>query len=200
MLNLALLKSHVRVDFDDDDALLLTYLQAATATFEQRTRRLLSRQTKTIQLGDWGRLSPDPRVRRFYGTPIDSPYSRPGVPLPFPPLESVTSVTYYDGDGNQQTLSSSNYAIDTTRPVPILRFVDSLPDLDPNRSDRIIITYVCGWATPPADVVRAVLELAAGYYLTRESVATIQFQPVPFGVEAIMHNRAVPELQPAVDP
>jgi len=200
MLNLALLKSHLRVDFDNDDALLLTYLQAATATFEQHTRRLLSQQTRTIQLGDWGRLSPDPRVRRFYGTPIDSPYSRPGVPLPFPPLTSVTSVTYYDDAGDLQTLPSANYAVDTTRPVPILRFVDALPDLDPNRSDRIIITYVCGWANPPADVVRAVLELAGGYYLTRESIATITFSAVPFGVQAIMRNRAVPELQPAVDP
>lgn len=200
MLNLALLKSHLRIDFDDDDALLLTYLQAATATFEQRTRRLLSRQTRTIQLTDWGRLSPDPAVRRFYGTPIDSPYSRPGIPLPFPPLGSVQSVTYYDETGTQQTLPSEKYDIDTTRPLPVLRFLNDLPDLDPDRSDRVTITYSTGWDTLPADVVRAVLELAAGYYLTRESVAVIQFQTVPFGVESIIRNREVPEFQPKVDP
>jgi hypothetical protein len=49
-------------------------------------------------------------------------------------------------------------------------------------------------------VVRAVLELAAGYYLTRESVATIQFRPVPFGVQSVIDNRAVREFEPGADP
>jgi uncharacterized phiE125 gp8 family phage protein len=47
----SLLKSHVRVDFDDDDALLALYLSAATSHFERATRRLLSQQTRTLKLG-----------------------------------------------------------------------------------------------------------------------------------------------------
>jgi uncharacterized phiE125 gp8 family phage protein len=174
---LGLLKSHVRVDFDDDDALLSLYLSAATSYFERASRRLLSQQTRTLKLGSF----------------TDSM-------LPFPPLVSVTSVQYVDGDGATQTLAGSEYIVDTTRPVPVLRFTGTMPDLDPDVADRVTITYVCGWNDPPADVVRAVLELAAGYYLTRESVALVQFRPVPFGVESVIANRSVPEFMPGVDP
>lgn len=174
---LGLLKSHVRVDFDDDDALLALYLSAAVSYFERASRRLLSQQTRTLKLGSFA----------------DSM-------LPFPPLVSVTSVQYVDGDGNTQTLSASKYAIDTTKPIAVIRFLNDLPDLDPDVSDRVTVTYVCGWSDPPADVVRAVLELAAGYYLSRESIALVQFRPVPFGVESVIANRSVPEFLPGVDP
>lgn len=173
---LGLLKSHVRVDFDDDDALLSLYLSAATSYFERASRRLLSQQTRTLTLGSF----------------TDSM-------LPFPPLVSLTSVQYVDGDGATQTLSASLYRLDNTKPVPVIRFHGALPDLDPDVSDRVTITYVCGWNDPPADVVRAVLELAAGYYLSRESVSLVQFRPVPFGVENVIANRSVPEFMPGAD-
>jgi uncharacterized phiE125 gp8 family phage protein len=174
---LGLLKSHVRVDFDEDDALLSLYLSAATSHFERATRRLLSQQTRTLKLGAF----------------IDSM-------IPFPPLVSLTSVSYVDGDGNAQTLAADRYQLDQTKPIAQIRFLDPLPDLDPDASDRVTVTYVAGWNSPPADVVRAVLELAAGYYLTRESVATIQFRPVPFGVQAVIDNRSVREFLPGADP
>jgi uncharacterized phiE125 gp8 family phage protein len=174
---LGLLKSHVRVDFDEDDALLSLYLSAATSHFERATRRLLSQQTRTLKLGAF----------------IDSM-------LPFPPLVSLTSVTYVDADGNTQTLAADRYAIDQTKPIAQIRWLDPLPDLDEDSFDRVTVTYVAGWNSPPADVVRAVLELAAGYYLTRESVATIQFRPVPFGVQSVIDNRAVREFEPGADP
>ena len=177
MIPLGLLKSHVRVDFDDDDNLLALYLSAAVSYFERASRRLLTQQTRTLKLGSF----------------TDSM-------LPFPPLVSLTSVQYVDGDGATQTLASSSYRLDTTKPVLVLRFHGALPDLDPDVSDRVTITYVCGWISPPADVVRAVLELASGYYLSRESIALVSFRPVPFGVESVIANRSVPEFLPGVDP
>lgn len=174
---LALLKSHVRVDFDDDDALLSLYLSAATSYFERATRRLLSQQSRTVKLGAWV-----------------------AVRLPFPPVASITSVSFVDEDGNSQTLASSSYSLDNTGPMPVLRWVGDLPSLHGESFDLVTVTYQAGWNDPPTDVVRAVLELAAGYYLTRESVATIQFAPVPFGVESVIANRSLPEFEPRVDP
>jgi len=174
---LALLKSHVRVDFSDDDALLSLYLSAAVSYFERATRTLLSQQTRTLKRATF-------RTTR----------------LPFPPFVSVTSVAYVDTAGASQTLSSSLYKVDRSRPIAVLSFLDNLPSVHADTPDPVTITYVCGWNDAPTDVVRAVLELAAGYYLTRESVATIQFARVPFGVDSVIANRAVPEFEPEDDP
>lgn len=176
---LSLLKSHVRVDFDADDGLLQLYLDAAIAYVEGATRRLLTQQTRTLRLPDW----------------IDSR-------LPFPPVASVTSVTYKDAAGATQTLAASGYVLDTTRPVPVIRFLADPPDLDEDSADRVTITYVCGWSAPPRDVITAVLQLAAGSYLMRESVATPAAPrfAVDFGVESVIARRAVPELEPRTDP
>ena len=53
MIPLGLLKSHVRVDFDDDDNLLALYLSAAVSYFERASRRLLTQQTRTLRLGSF---------------------------------------------------------------------------------------------------------------------------------------------------
>ena len=176
---LSLLKSHLRVDFADDDAILSLYLDGATAFMEGATRRLLSQQTRTIRLLNFE-----------------------DVMLPFPPIVSVGSVTYKDEHGATQTLSASKWVLDTTEAMTYLRFLDDLPSLDEDVYDRVTVTFTCGWSTIPQDVVVAVLQLAAGSYLMRESVATPASPrlAVDFGVQSVAARWSVPEFLGRLDP
>lgn len=176
---LSLLKAHCRVDFNDDDAILALYLSSAVSYFEGATRRLLSQQTRHVRRFDFGATA-----------------------LPFPPFVSVTSVTYVDSNGATQTLAASNYVVDTNYPIAVVRFVGELPDLDQDAFDRVTIQYVAGWENPPADVVAAVLQLAAGSYLIRESVVAPGAPRVAadFGVQSVIARWAVPEFEGRLDP
>lgn len=76
------------------------------------------------------------------------------IPLPMAaPLQSVTSVTYYDDAGVQQTLSTSIYDIDTvSRPGHVvLKAGQAWPTVQSERRNgRVTITYIVGWTTPDA--------------------------------------------------
>lgn len=70
------------------------------------------------------------------------------------PLQSVTSVKYYDTTGVQQTLATSIYTVDTTsRPGRIVRApVQVWPAVQADRlANAVEITYVVGWTS--ADLV-----------------------------------------------
>lgn len=85
-----------------------------------------------------------------------------GFTLPwFPPLKSVTTIKYYDANGAQQTLSSSNYRLElSTNGAGKVHWDDdaTLPDID-TRHDAIEVTFVTGYADKdsiPRTAVQAV--------------------------------------------
>jgi uncharacterized phiE125 gp8 family phage protein len=176
---LSLLKAHVRVDFNDDDAILALYLSSAVSYFEGATRRLLSQQTRHVRRFDFGPTA-----------------------LPFPPFVSLASVSYVDEAGSTQTLASSKYVVDTTHPIAVVRFLDELPTLHEDSFDRVTIQYVAGWENPPADVVAAVLQLAATSYLLREATASPAAPrfSIDFGVQSVIARWSVPEFEGRLDP
>ena len=81
-------KTHLRIDLSDDDALLGAYITAARQKYEELTWRALRTQTLGQRLALWP--------------------SCDHIALRRPPLQSVTSVTYTDSDGNAGTLASSS--------------------------------------------------------------------------------------------
>src|SRR5690606_32636730 len=85
-------KVHLRVDHDDEDGLITQYLAAATEWAEDFQGRAFV--TRTYQLT----MSRFPKTRPIY--------------LPRPPLQSVTSISYYDRDDAQQTVDASDYYAD----------------------------------------------------------------------------------------
>ena len=108
------------------------------------------------------------------------------IRLPLPPLQSVDSISYIDGDGASQTLDPADYRV-------------FAPDSDPGRvepayglswpavrgqSGAVTITYTCGYGDP-ADVpelIRTYIRLRVGqYYENRELVATgVSVAPIPY--------------------
>ena len=72
---------------------------------------------------------------------------------PYPPLQSITSVKYYDYADTLQTLSSSNYRVSASSEGQGAVLFDhdySFPNLNPNREDPVQIVFVTGYGTQDA--------------------------------------------------
>lgn len=85
-------KQHARITVDDQDLILSSYLASATENIEEQTNRAISVQAYLISFDRF------PACRELR--------------LPLGRIQSVTSVTYLDSAGAEQTWASGNYATD----------------------------------------------------------------------------------------
>jgi uncharacterized phiE125 gp8 family phage protein len=149
-------KTHLRVDHNVDDELIETLCLAAQHTVETGTGRKCGSQT-------W-----DDKRDSF-------PCSGEAIVLPYPPVTSVTSVTYVDQNGTTQTWSSALYTTDLptgddagpARIFPI--YGESYPSTREQRN-AVTVRFVCGFTTVPAGMVAAMKLLVGNWYANRESV------------------------------
>lgn len=119
-------RAQARITHTSEDTLLRAYIQTAREYAETYMNRGLMTQTWKLTL---------PRFGDVMWLPMAAP------------LQSVTSVQYYDDDGTLQTLATTYYAVDTvSRPGRVVRKPDqSWPSVQWERVDAVIITYVVGW-------------------------------------------------------
>lgn len=128
-LTVADAKLHARITHDQEDDLVHAYIKVATGEAETYLGRGLLTQTYAMTANDW--------ADEFY------------LPMAAP-LQSVTSVQYYNAAGTLTTLSSSVYTVDTSeRPGSVsLAPTQVWPTLQADRESwRIKITYVVGWTS-----------------------------------------------------
>lgn len=126
------------------DAELARLIQAAREQWESDTDSALLTQTLRVT------------AENFRG---DS------IALPRRPIQSVTSITYYDSGDALQTLSSSIYTLDKSRRMVRRNWSQSWPDTY-TRWDAVTVTYVAGFtdrSLVPAISKQAML-LLVGYY------------------------------------
>lgn len=127
-VTLIALKSHGRITVTADDALLKGFLNAAVREVEDYSGWRLHEQTWELQ--------------------IDAFPSGADIELPFPPLQSVASVKYIDTDGNEQTLDTSVYDVDTKgeqEPGFVrLAFNQTWPSIR-STPNAVKIRFVCGF-------------------------------------------------------
>ena len=86
--------------------------------------------------------------------------------LPLRPLQSVSSITYYDQDAVQQTLDSSVYGLDLGNRELFLNYDQSWPDNN-GQNNGIVITFVVGYTSRdnvPAALKAMVLCKTAEYF------------------------------------
>jgi uncharacterized phiE125 gp8 family phage protein len=167
-LSLTEVKLHLRLTSDLEDALLLLYMQAAREEVERVTRRQLMTATWTLSL--------------------DS-FTCNIIKLPRAPLQSVTSITYLDTDGDSQTLATTVYGVDTlSEPGRVyLKTGQSWPSTY-DQLNAITITYVAGWATyaqVPSPLKRLILLLVGHMYEHREASVEKALALIPEGVERL---------------
>jgi uncharacterized phiE125 gp8 family phage protein len=159
LVTLAEAKNHLNIDYGDDDRLISGLIQAATDYIDGYNGilggRALVTQTWRVQLNAW---------------PCDV------IRLPLAPVQSVSSITYYDADNVQQAFAASgNWALysDVNAPYVALLSGGSWPTSYYTRLDAIAVTFVAGYGPAkavPQAIKLAVMQLAAHWYENRETV------------------------------
>lgn len=138
---------HVAESDTTYDNELTLAIQASREQWESDTDTAVI--TQTLRLYGWS----------FYGWSIE---------LPRRPVQSVTSVLYYDATDTQQTLSTNIYALDT--PARTIRLKDNevWPTVALNRYDGITVTYVAGYTSASAvpAIWKQAMLLLVGYYFS----------------------------------
>jgi uncharacterized phiE125 gp8 family phage protein len=145
-------KTFLRIDHDDEDALVGTLIAAARLHVEAAIRRVLVTQSWRLVLDGW-------------------PASRT-VEIPLSPVASIDAVTIYDGAGDPTVLEASAYAADVSSFPARLLIRDSV---SPGAAfNGVEIDFTAGYGDPadvPAPLTQAILQLVAHWYETREPVA-----------------------------
>jgi uncharacterized phiE125 gp8 family phage protein len=114
--------------------------------------------------------------------------------LPYPPLQSVTHVKYYDDSGTLQTLSSDLYWEDlASEPGKIVRKYDAVyPELLAGRPNAVEIQYVAGYCDAedvPEDIRHAILMLVTDYFDNRGEVVVGSIaQRIPGFIKDLVHD------------
>lgn len=75
------------------------------------------------------------------------------------PVSSITSIQYYDVDGNLQTFSSTKYHTDTITEPGRIMLVDGevWPDTQVGRPNAVVITLVAGYGPDATDVPEGIV-------------------------------------------
>lgn len=174
-------KLYCRVDDSLEDALFESLIKAARIYCEKRSKRTFI--TTTYRLDAYGFGSATGCIRIDKG-----------------PLLAVSSVQYYDTGGTQQTVTSSNYRVDTTplygRIVPIDTYV--WPVVQAQRPNAVQIAFTAGYgaaATSVPDTVKTAIKLlVASWYENREAATPGSMNVVPYAVDALIATFAAPEF------
>jgi len=171
-VSLADVKAHLRIDITDDDALLGTYITVARRFCERYQNRAYITQTWKLVLDDW---------------PDDDE-----IELPYPPLQSVTSIVYYDTEDNDNTLATTVYMVDAdSEPGRVtLKYNQTWPYTTLRPYNGIEITYVAGYGDAtgdvPENVVHAIKLLVGHLYENREATGIRPLSEIPFTVKALL--------------
>lgn len=142
-------KLHLRVTDSADDDAISAMIVAARNLAEQYTNRQLMTATWDLYL------------KHF-------PYSAEPIALPRSPIQSVTSITYTDTDGNSQTWNSANYGVDTySEPGRVYLAYSIVWPSTRYIENAVRVRYVAGWTTAalvPAPIKQAILATVKGIY------------------------------------
>lgn len=152
-VTLAEAKAHCRIDTSDEDALVTSLITAARIVAEHEMQRAI--------ITSVFRLTTDAFPER-------------ALDLPFPALQSVATVKYYDVNNVQQTLSSALYRVDTGSSPGNISPVDTWPDTYA-RPDAVEVNYTSGWtnaAAVPLSIKQWILMRVATIFDNRADHAT----------------------------
>ena len=160
VLSLAEAKKHLRVDHSEEDGIIAAAIRAAVRHIERRElHRSLLDQTWELTVCEWGKP----------------------IRLPMPPLIEVESISYYDADNQQQTLSTDVYEVSgigsTGRGQVCLKSGQSWPALY-SRAEPVTIRFRAGYvdneASPSGDVPEPIISAVKLYvgtlYAHRETI------------------------------
>lgn len=110
--------------------------------------------------------------------------------LPLNPVQSVTSLKYYDPTDTQQTWDSSNYLVSTSRtPAQIRPALNKWWPQISGRPDGVTIRFVAGYGDTtgcPEDLKAAMLLMIGHWFANRQEVGETQTWQVPVASDRIL--------------
>lgn len=143
-------KRFIRVEHDMDDVDIAMLIKDA----RERAERVTQRQLVTATWGLYLNWFPD------------------CIRVPYPPLQSVASITYIDTDGDTQTLASSVYQVDNKSEPGIITTAQGQvwPSVYTSTVNVVTINFVAGYgnaADVPAGLRQRILNAVAHCYTKR---------------------------------
>lgn len=170
-LELDEVKNYLRVDLDDDDALIQGLIIAAREHAEWWTRRALITQGLRLELDQ---------------------LPSTGIELPRPPLQEVSNVYYIDRDGVQQPMAEGvDYYLDASAEPARLVFPSDKPLPETaKRPGAVVVEYTAGYGDAskvPQRIKQAMLLLVSTWYENREPMMPGgNMTELPFAVSALL--------------
>jgi len=185
-------KTFLRVDQNNDDALISALITAARMFCESYTGRSLITRSYSLFLDRWPgacfvpHFRPERRRLHFTASTVE---------LPYPPLLSVTQVNIYAADNSTTVFDAANYYVDTAgAPGRVVLTQGAVPPLPGRVANGIEIQYTAGYGATEDDVPallrQGMLQLIAHLYEHRgdspdeallASGAAAVFQPYRMG-------------------
>lgn len=154
-VTLAEVKNQTRITDNNSDGVLSSYISVAREAAESYMGRGILTQTWKLVLDGFSNI----------------------IPLPMAsPLQSVTTVQYYDTAGVLQTLATTYYGVDTVSRTGtvFLKPDQSWPAVQSERRDgAVIITYVVGWtvaASVPERIKQGIVQYVAALDQDRDGM------------------------------
>lgn len=151
------IEAQTRATLTDEYDLVDAYISAITEKAEAYTRRALITQTWELVLDCF---------------PLRE------IALPLNPLQSVTSIKYYDANGTLTTLANTEYTVDIDSvPARIIPAYQKVWPVTLNHPGTVIIRFVCGYGTASAvpESIKAWINMnVASLYENRESVGSVK--------------------------
>jgi uncharacterized phiE125 gp8 family phage protein len=158
-VDLTELKDHMVIEHTTDDTLIEFHINSVVSYLDP-PYGILGRAMVTQTLQYW--------IEKFPAGKI--------LKLPFPPLQSVTTVKYYDSDEVLQTLPSALYTV-VTQGEPGYIELDAGESWPVNLSERkypIQINYIAGYGdndeSVPAGLKRWIMMSVSDAYMQREHI------------------------------
>lgn len=168
-------KHHCRIDGSDEDVAIDQAIVTAREYAESETHRQLITATHKL----WLDAFPS------------------GIIVPRSPLQSVTSITYIDPDGETQTLAADQYQVTQgAEPGRIVPAHGCSWPSSRSQPEAVQVTFVAGYgdaaADVPASIRRAIMLLVAHLNEFHEPVAPgVSLSDVPMSVKALLGKCAV---------
>lgn len=155
-ISLAEAKAHLRVSGSDDDGLVAGYILAAREFAQAYTRRVFVSQT-------WDQTFDG-------GWPCD--LFEPRIVLGLQPVVSITTVTYVDENGANQTLSGTTQYVaktgDDQLGVIVPKYGVEWPTVR-DQPNAVTVRFVAGYTRLPETIRVAMLLTLADFYENREN-------------------------------
>ncbi len=165
-------KAYLRVDLSDDDSLIAGLIQTAREYAESFQNRALCTQTWELWLDSWP--------------------SEDYIKIALPPLQSITSIKYYDTVNTEAIMPEADYLVDViSEPGRVaLGYSQSWPTAALRTINGICITFDAGYgdrANVPYLVRQAMLLLIGHWYEHREATLTgPTATEIAFGVSSLL--------------